>query len=101
SCLYHLATDFCSQQISVFFQAEDGIRVFHVTGVSDVCSSDLVAGTARTCATSTRSCASPTRSSTGSPAPRVSAVTSSSTPSTAKIGRASCRERVCGGGGAG
>src|SRR5207302_3177211 len=24
-----------------FFQAEDGIRVFHVTGVSDVCSSDL------------------------------------------------------------
>src|SRR5690606_39303078 len=24
-----------------FFQAEDGIRDFHVTGVSDVCSSDL------------------------------------------------------------
>src|SRR5690606_41099317 len=25
-----------------FFQAEDGIRDFHVTGVSDVCSSDLL-----------------------------------------------------------
>src|SRR5690606_39626724 len=24
-----------------FFQAEDGIRAFHVTGVQDVCSSDL------------------------------------------------------------
>src|SRR5271165_6606427 len=26
-----------------FFQAEDGIRDFHVTGSSDVCSSDLMA----------------------------------------------------------
>jgi len=30
------------EKVSFFFQAEDGIRDIGVTGVQDVCSSDLV-----------------------------------------------------------
>src|SRR6266511_709560 len=45
---YHLAASYVLTLVQdhldaviFFFQAEDGIRDFHVTGVQDVCSSDL------------------------------------------------------------
>src|SRR5579884_3904895 len=47
--IYHSHPD-CDAYFSetfFFFQAEDGIRDGHVTGVSDVCSSDLTAYTTR------------------------------------------------------
>src|SRR5690606_41247222 len=36
-----LKDSLCISHVTFFFQAEDGIRDFHVTGVPDVCSSDL------------------------------------------------------------
>src|SRR5690606_40087042 len=73
---------------SFFFQAEDGIRDFHVTGVQTcalpICPSSSASSCIRCTSATTSSCG---RTRTGS---RCSACP----PARAKIGRASCRERV-------
>src|SRR5690606_39765166 len=84
-----------------FFQAEDGIRDFHVTGVQTCALPISTAATKGSVAT--RSAIfrrTSNRSAFGCPAPintdRAFSTSPSATPSTgsAKIGRASCRERV-------
>src|SRR5690606_41006409 len=88
-----------SHALTFFFQADDGIRVFHVTGVQ-TCALPI-SSTASDCVATTASSQAPeiARSSGGFSVLMVNAakivyVSASHNAPATKIGRASCRERV-------